>query len=138
MLCRMRAVIDQLRRACFVAVLVLPCWAGAATASETIEVVEGGAETVKPSSDKRVWDHPGHIITSSDVKLSSPQTYHGLMIERMTLTNEWRCEKRQHRISRRIYYTANGRFVRAENTGEDWSSVPKDSPLEKVLKSVCS
>lgn len=92
--------------------------------------------TAAASPDKQFSRHHGHIVTSSHVNIEK-RPYYGLMIQRMTIVDEWNCKFREHRTARRIFYTDEERFVYSEATRDPWRIVAADSPFSVTLDLVC-
>lgn len=101
-----------------------------------VSVTRDGLIAIDP--DRRSWEHPGHVDTPAQLILPQPHPYYGLMIQRVEVTNEWRCKTRLHRVSMRSLYSDTGRYVRSERAAEPWVTVDPDSDLSEMLDFACS
>ena len=119
-----------------VVALLAICGPAVAGDFHVVSATRAGLVAVDP--ERRSREHPGHVNTPAHLILPQPHPYYGLLIQRVEVTNEWRCKDRLHRVSMRSFYSDSGRYVRSERGTQPWVTVDPDSDLSAMLEFACT
>jgi hypothetical protein len=68
-----------------------------------------------------IWTSRGQPRSAETTELAVPLVEDGRRLTRVQTVKQWDCPGRMQRVIRKLYYGADGRFIRSDRAPEPWT-----------------